>query len=188
VLEAAARVQASQANLVVLKLKLDFCTVTSPIDGRVGRSYLTVGNLVSKDQTVLTTVVSQDPMFVYFDVDERTLLRLMNEKQIKPQDDGKPALFLGLAGDEGFPHKGILDFVNNRVDPKTGTISMRGVFANSEGKGGVRPLVAGMFARIRMPLGPPHPALLIVDRPSGRTKGRSSSMWWTLRTGSCFAG
>jgi multidrug efflux system membrane fusion protein len=164
VLEATARVQGSQANLDLLKLKLDFCTVTSPIDGQVGRYLLTVGNLVNQDKTVLTTVMSQDPMFVYFEVDERTFLTLTKEKQIRPQDDGKLVLFLGLQGEEGFPHKGTLDFVNNRVDPNTGTISLRGVFANPALKGGGRLLVPGMVARIRVPLGPPHSALLIVER------------------------
>src|SRR5262249_19096094 len=92
VAEADAQLKAYQASLKVFQLNLDFCSVTSPIDGRVSRYYLTLGNLVNQDQTLLTTVVSQDPMYAYFDTDEPTLLRFrraVSEGRIKPAEDGQ---------------------------------------------------------------------------------------------------
>ncbi len=176
VLEAETRVRAGQAGLELRKLNLDFCTVRSPIDGRVGRYFLAVGNLVNKDKTLLTTVVSQDPMYAYFDIDEGTLVRLMKavgEKRPKAanQEVGQLPVYLGLAAEEGFPHQGLLDFVNNQVNPNTGTLALRAVFPNPALPGGSRWLVPGMFARIRMAFGPPHPALLVSDRVIASEQG-----------------
>jgi len=148
--------------------------VTSPIDGRVSRYYLTLGNLVNQDQTLLTTVVSQDPMYVYFDTDEPTLLRVrraVSEGRIKPAEDGKNPVLMGLQDEEGFPHKGTIDFVNNQVNPTTGSITVRGVFPNPKLPGGVRLLSPGMFVRVRLPIGPKHPALLVIDRAIGSDQG-----------------
>ncbi len=166
--EAKAAVDASKANLETYKLNLEFCKVTSPIDGMVSRYYFTLGNLANQDQTVLTTVVSVDPVYAYFDMDERTLLsikNLLNEKKLSlgPDRSNIPVL-LGLQGEKGYPHKGTINFVNNKVDPLTGTITVRGTFPNPKGPGGARLLQGGMFARIRLPLGKPRPALLVADR------------------------
>src|SRR5213076_139366 len=131
--EADARVKAYQASLEVYKLNLDFTRVTSPIDGQISRYYLTPGNLVNQDQTLLTTVVSLDPVYAYFDVDEPTLLRIqhdIDQGKIQPQKDGMMPVQMGLQGEDGFPHKGEINFVNNQVNPTTGSISFRGTFAN----------------------------------------------------------
>ena len=149
----------SQASLEVYKLNLDFTKVTSPIDGQVSRYYLTLGNLVNQDQTLLTTVVSLDPMYVYFDMDEPTLLRVrraINEGKIKRAPArARSRCCMGLQGEDGFPHQGTINFINNQVNPTTGSISVRGVFANPKPANGVRAAVAG---HVRA-----HPA---ADRPA----------------------
>jgi multidrug efflux system membrane fusion protein len=168
--EAEARLKASRASTKVYKLNVDFSKVTSPIDGQVSRYYYTLGNLVNQDQTLLTTVVSLDPMYAYFDMDEPTLLRIrraINEGRIKRPADGVIPVLMGLQGEDGYPHQGRINFVNNQVNPTTGSISVRGVFPNPKGPGGSRLLSPGMFARIRLPIGEPHPALLVVERAIG---------------------
>ena len=163
-----------EASLETYKLNLDFCRVTSPIDGQVSRYYLTLGNLVTQDQTLLTTVVSLDPMYAYFDVDEPTVLRVrraINQGLIKPYGAGHIPVLMGLQGEDGFPRKGFLDFVNNQVNPATGSILVRGVFDNPLPPGGRRLLQPGMFVRIRLPIGQPHPALLVIDRAIGSDQG-----------------
>ncbi len=165
--EADARVKASQASTVVYDLNWKFTKVTSPIDGQISRKYLHVGNLVNQDQTLLTTVVSLDPMYAYFDMDEPTRLRIIraiNEGKIKPSPDGTFPVFMGLQGEDGFPHEGTIDFFNNQFNPTTGSISVRGVFKNPKPANGVRVLAPGMFVRIRFPIGAPHKALLVIDR------------------------
>jgi multidrug efflux system membrane fusion protein len=173
--EAQARIKASQAAVEVYKLNLEFCRVTSPIDGVVSRYYYTVGNLVTQDQTLLTTVVSPDPMYAYFDMDEPTLLsirRAVNEGRIKvPSDRSDIPILMGLQGEDGFPHKGKFNFINNVVNPSTGTIAVRGVFDNPKPQNGARLLTPGMFVRIRLPIGQPHPALLVIDRAVGTDQG-----------------
>jgi multidrug efflux system membrane fusion protein len=173
--EADARVKAYEKNLEAFQLDYDFTKVTSPIDGHVSRYYLTLGNLVNQDQTLLTTVVSLDPMYAYFDMDEPTLLRLrkaINEGRSKPPQPGAAVpVLLALQGEDGFPHPGTVNFLDNQVDPTTGSISVRGVFPNPRPQGGVRLLSPGMFVRIRLPIGSPHPALLVVDRAVASDQG-----------------
>jgi multidrug efflux system membrane fusion protein len=172
--QADAQLKAAKASLEVYKLNLEFCRVTSPIDGQVSRYYLTLGNLVNQDQTLLTTVVSRDPMYAYFDMDEPTLLRVrraLNDGRIKPSQDGLIAVHMALQGENGFPHDGNIDFVNNQVNPSTGSISVRGVFPNPKPQRGVRLLSPGMFVRIRLPIGQPHPALLVIDRAISTDQG-----------------
>jgi multidrug efflux system membrane fusion protein len=172
--ETDAQMKAYQNSLEVYQLNLDFTRVTSPIDGRVSRYYLTLGNLVNQDQTLLTTVVSQDPMYAYFDTDEPTLLRMrraVSEGKIKVAEQGESPVFMGLQDEDGFPHRGNIDFVNNQVNPTTGSITARGVFSNPKLSGGVRLLSPGMFVRIRLPIGPKHPALLVIDRAIGSDQG-----------------
>jgi len=197
VAEAVARVVAQKKSLEVYKLNKEFTQVVSPINGQVSRYYQTLGNLVNQDQTLLTTVVSLDPMYVYFDMDESTLLRIrkaISEGRIAPAADGDLSIMFGLQNEDGFPHKATINFVNNQVNSTTGSITMRGVFPNPplvvpKGKGadaagakdspadkvsapGVakparfvpRLFSPGMFARVRLPIGQPHEALLIIDR------------------------
>ncbi|HTU90380.1 MAG TPA: efflux RND transporter periplasmic adaptor subunit [Gemmataceae bacterium] len=172
--EAAARVKAAESSTEVYRLNLGFTKIYAPIDGQISRTYLTEGNLIIQDQTLLTTIVSLDPMFVYFDLDEPTLIRIrkaINEGKLKPLRDGSMPVRMGLQGEEGHPHKGTINFVNNQVSPTTGSISMRGVFANPTPKGGEQLLSPGMFVRIRLPIGQPYPALLIIDRAIGSDQG-----------------
>ena len=173
--EADARVNASEKSMEISRLSYEFTRVVSPIDGQISRYYLTLGNLVNQDQTLLTTVVSVDPMYVYFEMDEPTLLRTrkaVNEGKIKlPDKSTKIPVFMGLQGEDGFPHQGTINFVNNQVNPTTGSILVRGVFPNPLPKGGRRLLSPGMFVRIRLPIGQPHPALLVVDRAVGSDQG-----------------
>jgi multidrug efflux system membrane fusion protein len=131
--EALARVKASEASTEVYKLNLDFTKVRSPIDGQVSRYYLTHGNLVNIDQTLLTTIVSLEPMYAYFDMDEPTLLRIRQaimDGRINLPEDGSMLVYMGLQGEEGYPHEGRIDFLNNQVNPTTGSITLRGVFKN----------------------------------------------------------
>jgi multidrug efflux system membrane fusion protein len=173
--EALARIKASQATLKVYELNLQFTKVISPIDGMVSRYYLTVGNLVIQDQTLLTTVVSLDPMYAYFDLDEPTLLqvrRAINEGKIKvPKDRTNFPVFMGLQGEDGYPHRGTINFVNNVINPSTGTIAVRGEFPNPQPPNGRRLLSPGMFVRIRLPIGQAHQALLVIDRAVGSDQG-----------------
>jgi multidrug efflux system membrane fusion protein len=174
VTEADAALKAAKAGLEVYKLNLSFCRVTSPIDGQVSRYYLTQGNLVNQDQTLLTTVVSLDPIYTYFDVDEPTLQKIHREidagKIQQPQDGVIPVL-MGLQGEDGFPHRGEINFVNNQVNPTTGSIAFRGVFPNPKSPKGTRLLKPGMFVRVHLPMGQPHPALLVIDRAIGSDQG-----------------
>ncbi len=172
--EADAAVKAFQASLEVYNLNLSFTKVTSPIDGQISRYYLTLGNLVVQDQTLLTTVVSLDPMYVYFDIDEGTVLRVrkaINEGSIKRYQEGGIPVFMALQNEVNFPHKGTVDFINNQVNPNTGSLSVRGRFENPKPAKGVRMLSPGMFVRVRMPIGQGHPAILVIDRAVGSDQG-----------------
>jgi len=174
--EAEARVKAYEKSMELYALNHEFTHVIAPIAGQISRYYWTLGNLVNADQTLLTTVVSVDPMYVYFDMDEPTLLRTrraVNEGKIKlPEDRMKIPVFMGLQGEDGFPHQGSINFVNNQVNPTTGSILVRGVFPNPKPKGGNRLLSPGMFARVRLPIGQPHQALLVIDRAIASDQGR----------------
>jgi RND family efflux transporter MFP subunit len=172
--EAAASRGALKAALERAKLDLGYTKVTAPVSGRVSRYVVTVGNLIQAgDQgggTLLTTIVSVDPMYVYFDVDEHTALRvrqLIREgKQESPREGGFP-VSMGLANEEGHPHKGTINFVDNQVNPRTGTIRLRGVFPNKD-----QVLLPGFFARVRVPVGRPHKALLVSERALDTDQGQ----------------
>lgn len=173
--EAAAAVQASKANLESYQINLEFTRVTSPIDGRVSRYNLTIGNLVNADQTLLTTVVSQDPMYVYYDVDEITLLGFMRRlmaSDVDPLPSKKFKVYMGLADEDGFPHEGYINFANNVVNASTGTITVRGVFSNPDSPSKRRLLKPGMFVRVHFPMGEPRPALLVSEKALGTDQGR----------------
>src|SRR5262249_22489984 len=148
------------------ELDLEYTKVVAPVSGRVSRYVVTVGNLIqSGDQgggTLLTTIVSVDPMYAYFDVDEYTVLRvrrLIREGKARSARDGEVSVWLGLANEDGFPHPGTINFVDNQINPKTGTLRVRGVFPNQD-----EALAPGHFARVRVPIGFPHRSLLVSDR------------------------
>lgn len=175
--EAIAAIQSADAAIERAKLNLEFSRITAPIDGQVGEALITKGNLIQSgagDQ-VLTTIVSLDPIYVYFDVDERTLLRF---RERHPPDAGrgnalpsvaelKIPVQLGLATDEGFPRGGVIDFADNRVNPATGTVRVRGAFDNAK-----REFKPGLFARVRIPVSEPYPALLVAETALGTDQGR----------------
>jgi multidrug efflux system membrane fusion protein len=165
--EADARVKAYLASLDIYKLNLDFTKVKSPMNGKISRYYMTKGNLVNQDQTLLTTIVSLDPMYVYFDMDEATLLRIrraINEGLIPAPQEGRFSIDIGLQGEDGYPHKGKVNFFNNQVNPNTGSISVRALVDNPKPEGGTRLMSPGMFVRVRLPIGEPHEAPLVIDR------------------------
>ena len=172
--EASSSRAAALAAVARAKLDLGFTKVTAPVSGRVSRYHVTVGNLVQAGDTqiqptLLTTIVSVDPMYVYFDVDEHTVLRvkqLIREGKAKTPDDEVP-VWLGLANEDGFPHRGGINFVDNQVNPKTGTQRARGIFPNKD-----EALSPGYFARVRVPIGVPHTSLLISDRALDTDQGQ----------------
>ncbi len=173
--EAAAAVKSAQATLAKCRLNYDWCKVTSAIDGRVSRYYLTLGNLASQDTSLLTTVVSEDPMYAYFDVDERTLLRILRylvPNEVDLLKTQQVPVLMGLADEDGFPHTGYIDFANNVVNPATGTVTARGVFTNPLAPSKRRLLKPGMFVRIRLPLGKPHQALLVSEKALATDQGQ----------------
>ncbi|QDU62434.1 Multidrug resistance protein MdtE precursor [Planctomycetes bacterium Pan216] len=173
--EADAALRAAKAEVSQAKLDLEFTGVTAPVAGIISREYVTQGNLINaagKESTLLTTIVSVDPMYAYFDVDERSLLaylRMMEEdgaRERRGEDDNYP-VFLALADEENFPHRGYIDFIDNRVNPSTGTIRVRGVFPNKNGF-----LKPGLFVRIQLPVGRPHESLLVPERALGSQQGQ----------------
>ncbi len=169
-----ANIAADKAQVASRDLDLSYTKVTAPVSGRISRYLVTVGNLVqSGDQsggTLLTTIVSVDPVYAYFDVDEQTVQRvgrLTREGRLSSGGQADWLVSLGLATEEGFPHKGTVNFVDNQVNPKTGTLRVRGVFSNKDDA-----LTPGYFARVRVPVGPPHAALLITDRAVFNDQGQ----------------
>jgi multidrug efflux system membrane fusion protein len=174
--EAKARVDAFEKSMEVSRLNHEFTRITSPIDGQISFYRKTLGNLVNQNETRLTTVVSVDPMYVYFEMDEPTLLRYrraISEGKLQiPKDRANEPVYMSLQGENGFPHKGTISFVDNQVNPTTGSIMVRGIFRNPELKGGHRLLSPGRFAAIRLPIGVPHEALLVIDRAIASDQGR----------------
>lgn len=166
-----ASIQTAEAAVREAELNLEFTRVTSPIDGRVSQRLVTEGNLVegdSSDSTRLTTVVTVDPVYVYFNIEEPTLLRYErlgwragDETLLSRIRELNVPVEIGLADEQGFPHAGRLDFVDNKVDPDTGTIRARGRFDKA------KYLTPGMFVRVRLPIGQPHQALLVSERAIG---------------------
>lgn len=166
--EAKAALLAAEANRDFAKLDLEYTEVRAPIDGRVSRALLTEGNYVTGglgEATLLTTLVSVDPVYVYADVDEETLLRfntLAKTRKLETDHKGRVPVELQLADETGFPHRGYIESFDNRLDPNTGSILLRAVFPNDQGR-----VVPGLFARIRVPLSARHSALLISERAIG---------------------
>jgi len=156
---------AAAAALEAARLNLEFTEVRSPIDGRVSRALITAGNLVS-NTNVLTTVVSDDPVYAYFDADEQTYLKFAPTGGDHAQD-ARDAVFMGLIDEDGYPHTGRLDFVDNQVDPQSGTIRGRAVFDNKEGR-----FTPGLFARIKLVSGNVRDTILIDERAVGTDLGK----------------
>jgi RND family efflux transporter MFP subunit len=168
--QAVANADTARATLKKNQLDLDYTKVVAPIDGRVSRYYVTVGNLVVQDQTLLTTIVSVDPIYAYFDVDESTVLRvrelIRTGKMQSARDVSVPA-WLSLTNNDDFSKEGRIDFIDNQVDPKTGTLRVRAVFPNHD-----ETLSPGFFVRIRVRIGVPHQAILIAERAIDTDQGQ----------------
>jgi multidrug efflux system membrane fusion protein len=169
--QAETALKAAQASLEVYKLNLEFTTVKSPIDGQVGRYNQPRGNLVMQDSTLLTTVQSVDPMYVYFDMDMPSYRKFQGGMNQEP--GAKIDVAMALQGEENFPRAGEVDFFNNLVNPATDTLLVRSVFANPKKPGG-RELKPGMFVRVKLPISRPHQALLVIDQAITSIQGKKN--------------
>jgi RND family efflux transporter MFP subunit len=169
--QATAAVKAAKASLEVYKLNLNYCTVKSPIDGQVGRSNQPRGNLIMQDSTLLTTVQSVDPMYVYFDMDMPSFQKFRGRLANEP--DAKIAVSMALQGEVGYPRSGTVNFLNNLVNPATDTLLVRSEFPNPKKAGG-RELKPGMFVRVNLPISQAHKAFLVIDQAITSIQGRKN--------------
>ena len=173
--EAEAGLRSARATLETATLDLEFTQLKSPITGRVGQAMVTEGNLVSggsnnSNATVLTNIVSVDPIHCYLDVDEQSALKYRELRRLGKRAsalDQEIVAEMGLANEQGFPHKGVIDFVDNQLDPSTGVIRSRALFANPGGA-----MAPGFFARVRIPGSGKYGALLVRDNAIGSDQGK----------------
>ncbi len=176
--QAQADVQQSAAGLTQARLNLEFTRVTSPIAGRIGVAMMRPGNLISPGTSLLTTVVSLDPIYVYFQGDERAYLKYQDMARAgeRPSSrDARNPVRMGLANEDGYPHTGYMDFVDNALNPQTGSIRARAVFDNKDGV-----FTPGLFARIQLLGSGSHQAMLIHDRAV--LTDQSRKYVWTVGT------
>ena len=164
--EARAGVAAIQAQLDLARLNLSFTRVTAPISGRVSRAQFTAGNIVTADVTPLTSVVSTDKVYAYFDADERVYLKYTQLARDGQRGQSTP-VYLGLSNENGNPHLGQMNFVDNQVNPKTGTIRGRAVFDNRDGQ-----FTPGLYARLKLVGSATYSAVLINDEAVGTDLGK----------------
>lgn len=168
--EAEAGLKAAEAAVAKAKIDVEYCSVKAPMDGRIGRRLMDVGGLVvggPMGATELTSIVSLDPIYAYIDADELSVLRyqrLNREGNGASKVEDRVPCEMALADSEGFPFKGMIDFVDNRLDPSTGTIQVRAVFENPLPPRGQRVLQPGYFARVRVPASGSYKALLLDDK------------------------
>lgn len=166
-LSSEAAVDSAKATLADAELKLRYTSVKAPITGVASRALVTPGNLIQADQTLLTTLVSVDPIYVYFSIDSPTLLKFreqVRQGKVLERSPGKIPVEMEMETQTGYPWKGIVEFAENRFDPATGTLELRAEFANPKPAQGARELSPGLFVRVRIPLGPPRQVLAIPDR------------------------
>lgn len=149
-----AALRAAEASLAAARLDVEYASIAAPIAGRIGRTQVTAGNLVGAGAQVLATIVSIDPVYVTFDLDERTYAQA---RAVLGTADAR--VHIGLEGETGFPHEAAIDFVDNRIDPGTGTIRLRARLANPQGA-----FVPGAFARVRLPVSPLADRVLVDQR------------------------
>jgi RND family efflux transporter MFP subunit len=169
---ATASIGQAQAAVDLAQLNYDWCKVAAPISGRTTRHLVNAGDMVTQGVTALDNIVSLKPVWAYFNVDQITALqvqKLIRAGKIKAVRKGEipVGMSLGSASDETFPIAGTIDYVSNQLDPNTGSIQVRAVFPNED-----QTLVAGLFARIRIPIAAPHDALLVNDRAIGTDQGQ----------------
>ncbi len=159
--------QAGRAAVKAARLNVEFTRVTAPITGKISRKLVTEGNLInggSAESTLLTTIVSLDPIYCYFEADERSYLKYMRLAKERKDSarEGRNPVHLALADEKGFPHRGSIDFIDNRLDTKTGTMSGRAVFSNAD-----LSLTPGLFGRVRLQGSAPYEALLVPEEAVG---------------------
>jgi len=167
--ETEANLRLANANRDLAKLNLDWCEVRASSAGLLSRRMVDPGNLIKADDTMLTSLVSLDPLYVYFDVHEQAMLRikrLMQEGKVKVKAQGERAVpvQIALSDEDNYPHEGIVDFTDNRVDVNTGTLRFRAKISNPVDRNGNRFIVPGLFVRVRLPIGEPHSALMIREQ------------------------
>jgi len=179
-----ARAAVARAKATVNRAQLDlgYTKVTAPLSGRISRNLVDIGNLVGENEpTLLATVTDYDPMYVYFNINERDLLRVMAMYRQRVKDkDYNPAeesdikaeipLFMALTNEDGYPHEGVADYSESRVDPGTGTLQLRGIFENP---GATPVLLPGLFTRLRMPVSKQPNALMVAERAIGADQSGS---------------
>ncbi|WP_263263721.1 multidrug efflux RND transporter periplasmic adaptor subunit MexE [Pseudomonas sp. RIT-PI-S] len=163
---ARAGVAAIQAQLDLARLNLSFTRVVSPISGRVGRAEITAGNLVTADSSLLTSVVSTDKVYAYFDADERAFLKYSQLTREGRVGAAAP-VYMGLSNEDGNSHQGQLNFLDNQVNPQTGTIRGRAVFDNRNGE-----YTPGLYARLKLVGSGVYNAVLIKDEAVGTDLGK----------------
>jgi len=171
---AGAQIDSARAELESAQLDLGYTRIQAPISGRVGRKQVDLGNLVGADEkTLLTTIVQYDPIYAYFDMNERDLLAILNIGEQRADGDlrkrSKTPVELGRANDEGYPFEGYVDFADQEVDATTGTFLMRGLFSNPD----PIKLLPGLFVRLRIPLEIREGVLRVTDRAIGSGQGGS---------------
>lgn len=165
-----AKLESNQALLEQAKINLDYTKIVADVEGYVSRNMITPGNLVTADQTLLTTIVKPDPMYVYFDVDQNTVERYRRDHDTtsRVKNGGTMPLYLGLELDKNdFPYEGMVNFADNTLNPSTGALQVRGVFYSKDLKKGQKPIEAGFTARVRAAVSPPQKPILVPDRAIG---------------------
>ena len=177
---ARAAILLAEARIKTAELNIEYTQVAAPINGRVGREQVDLGNLVGNGEaTLLTEITRYDPMYVYFNINELTLLRVLEvyKKKVQREDidtssvylhEAKMPVYMGLANEEGYPHEGILEFAESAVDTGTGTMELRGIFEN---RGQPPALLPGLFARVRVPLDTRADMLLVTERAMAQDQG-----------------
>jgi RND family efflux transporter MFP subunit len=169
-----AQVIAAQAAVESAQLNLDFTEIKAPVTGRIGREQVTVGNLVQADSTLLSTLVSVNPIYAYFNVDERSVLKyqqLVREGKLPDPTSAAVPVYLQVENEKDFPHQGTIDFINNQFDPSTGTLQVRGIFPNANGF-----LIPGSFVRVRVAGSPRSQGILVTDRAIGSDQGQKFAL------------
>ena len=182
-----AKVKGAEATLKAANKNLSYTHIPAPISGRISRIYLTPFNVVTANSSLLTTIVSMNPMYAYFDIDDNSYNRLnkaINEGKAPDPSAKTPTsqnfdkkdplankVLMALGNETGYPLSGDIDFINNQFNPSTGTITVRGVFQNQRPAGGMWRIEPGMFVRIRLPIGEAEVKQLVIDRAIGSDQG-----------------
>lgn len=165
--EATAQQAAARAQITAAQLNVDFTKVKAPISGRLGRALVTAGNAVTAEQTPLTTIVREDPIHVYFDLPEQVVDRyreMIRKGEFASARTQELPVEIGIEGEQGFPHAGFIDFVDNQINRGTASLRLRGRFENPVVANGIRFFTPGMFVRVRLAASRPHEALLVSER------------------------